>query len=74
MTLEDSRDTRAGLVESWKIKDKTGSCILTLWREQAGSVSAGDKIKIENGWCNLYEDQMQVGPGKYGKLEKLKEA
>ena len=69
--LEDSKDTKVGLVESWRIKDSTGSCVMTLWREQAGSVAAGDRIRIENGWCSEYQSQMQVSPGKYGKLEKI---
>jgi ssDNA-binding replication factor A large subunit len=66
--LEDSRNTRIGLVESWKIKDSTGDCTLTLFKEQVGTVSAGDNIKIENGWCTIYQDKIQVSTGKFGVL------
>jgi ssDNA-binding replication factor A large subunit len=68
--FEDSRDTKIGLVESWKISDKTGECLLTLFKEQVGTVGVGDKIIIENGWCTVFQDKIQVSPGKYGKLQK----
>lgn len=70
LDLEDSRQTRIGLVESWKIRDDTGSCLLTLFKEQVGTVSPGDMIRIENGWCTVFQENIQVSSGKYGRLEK----
>ena len=44
---------------------------ITLWAEDANNIQNGDKIKIENGYTNEFKGEVQLGKGKFGKLEKI---
>ena len=61
----------AGRVASATIKDDSGQIALTLWNEQIDLVKAGDKVKIENGFVNEWQGEIQLTTGKRGKLTKL---
>jgi replication factor A1 len=58
-------------VANAKVKDSTGECTLTLWNDEIERYSAGQKIRIINGWCKEYRGEVQVSSGKYGKIEVL---
>jgi replication factor A1 len=58
-------------VANAKVKDETGECSLTLWNDDAGKFSKGQKIKITNGWCKEYRGEIQVSSGKYGRIEVI---
>ena len=45
--------------------------IVTLWNDEIDGYDINDKIRITNGWCKEFRDELQVSAGKYGKLEKL---
>ena len=60
-------------VANAKVKDETGQCTLTLWNDDADRYSAGQKIRITNGWCKEYREEVQISSGKYGKIEVLKD-
>jgi replication factor A1 len=53
-----------------KLKDDSGEIQLTLWDEDVGKFSAGDKVKIENGWVSEFRGNVQLSAGKYGKITK----
>jgi len=54
-------------------KDKTGKIKISLWNEDVDKVTKGAQIKIENGYVNEYQGELQLTTGKFGKLEILKE-
>ncbi len=61
-----------GKVCSAAAKDEDGDEVsLTLWNEQIDEVVEGDKVKIEQGWVNEYQGNLQVSTGKFGKMTKL---
>lgn len=60
---------KAGRVCNAKIKDDSGSITLTLWNEQVDLVHIGDKVKISNGYVSEWQGELQLGTGRFGKLE-----
>lgn len=61
----------AGKVCNATITDGTASMTLTLWNEDCDKYQVGDKVKITNGYVSEWQGEMQLGTGKYGKVEKL---
>ena len=53
-------------------EDDTGEVTVTLWNDDIEKVNEGDTIKITNGWCAVYQDNMQVSAGRFGTLEIVK--
>lgn len=66
-----SRMGSEGKVASATIQDDSGTMTLTLWNDDIEKFHAGDKIKISNGFVNEWQGQLQLGAGKFGKIEKL---
>lgn len=62
---------KKGKVCNAVIKDATGKVKLTLWNEDIDKVNVGDTIKIENGWVNEWQGELQLSTGKFGKLEVI---
>ncbi|MBN2127689.1 MAG: hypothetical protein JW703_04880 [Candidatus Diapherotrites archaeon] len=58
----------SGVVANAAARDETGEVSVSLWNEQTKQVKEGDKIKIEDGWCNEFRGQIQLSTGKNGKL------
>ena len=58
-------------VSDAKLKDASGEVQLTLWGDDVGKYSVGDKLKIENGWVSEFKGTVQLSAGKYGKISKL---
>ena len=56
-----------------KISDHTGSIRLILWNEQIDGISAGDTVKIENGYVSQFRgiDQLNIGK-RNGKISVVK--
>jgi len=52
------------------VGDETATVILTLWRDQIGSVGEDDVIRITNGYVSLVKGHMRLNVGKYGKMDK----
>ena len=65
---------KEGKVCNATIADSSGEMALTLWNDDIDKVKAGDKVKLENGWCSEFKGQKQVSTGKFGKLEVVKAA
>jgi len=55
------------------VGDETATVILTLWRDQIGTVGENDTIHISNGYVSLVKGHMRLNVGKYGKLSKSEE-
>jgi len=53
------------------IKDDSGTIMLVLWNQQIDTVKEGDRIKIENGYVNEWQNVPQLTLGKFGKLTVL---
>jgi replication factor A1 len=60
---------KQGRVCNAKIKDNTGTITLTLWNEDIDKVDIGDKLKISNGYVSEWQGELQLGAGKFGKIE-----
>ncbi|MBN1940666.1 MAG: hypothetical protein JW772_00630 [Candidatus Diapherotrites archaeon] len=61
----------SGTVCNCAAKDDTGEVKITLWNEQCNQFEEGDKVKITEGWCNLYKGTVQVSTGRNGTIEKI---
>ncbi len=70
-TREINKYGRKLRVANATIKDDSGSITLTLWNEDIDKVKAGDKIKIENGYVNEFQNKLQLTRGKFGTLTVL---
>lgn len=73
ISVEEARDvvTKFGKklrVSDAVIKDDTGEIKLTLWGDDSGKASVGDKIKVENGYVSEFKGNPQLSAGKYGKI------
>lgn len=67
--LDEITETPTGVkVQDGILKDSTGQVKIALWAEQAGRFKEGDKIIMTTGWCKTFEDELQVSPGKFGKI------
>lgn len=53
------------------LKDDSGEIELSLWNENIDKVKEGDRVKIENGYCNEWQGNKQLTLGKFGKLSVL---
>jgi len=62
---------KEGRVANAVIQDDSGTMVLTLWNEDIDNFHTGDKVKITNGYVSEWQGQLQLGAGKFGKLEKL---
>ena len=60
---------KTGRVANAKIKDNSGSIVLTLWNEEIDKIKAGAKIKIINGYVNEWQGEKQLSAGKFGQIE-----
>jgi len=54
-----------------EIKDDSGTIKLTLWNEKTDLVTEGNKLKIEKGYVNAFQGNLQLTLGKFGTLEVL---
>jgi len=57
-----------GKVADATLQDESGTIILTLWGDDAGRFSVGQKIKITDGWVKDFRGKLQISTGRSGKL------
>ena len=70
-TREIDKYGRKLRVANASIKDDSGSITLVLWNDQIDTIKEGDKIKIENGYVNEWQNKPQLTLGKFGKMTVL---
>ena len=58
-------------VANAEIKDDSGVIKLTLWNENIDKIQVGNKIKIEKGYVNSFQGDLQLTLGKFGTMEVL---
>jgi replication factor A1 len=61
----------SGQVCNAKITDGSATMTLTLWNDDCGKYQVGDKLKITNGYVSEWQGELQLGAGKFGKVEKI---
>ncbi|MBI4148932.1 DNA-binding protein [Candidatus Woesearchaeota archaeon] len=59
---------KAGRVCNARIKDATGEISMTLWNDEIDQVEMGDTIRIENGYVNEWQGELQISAGRFGKI------
>jgi len=76
----EQKDINIQKVTNAIIKDATGQCTIDLWREDAETFAAGDKLHLQNGFAklNVFKDKegqqqklMVLTKGKYGVIKKV---
>src|SRR3989338_2628743 len=65
---------KSGRVANAIAKDESGDIKLTLWNEDIDKIKPGDKVKISNGYVSEWQGELQLGTGKFGKLEIVGES
>ncbi len=50
------------------LQDDSGTITLTLWGDDAGRFSVGQKIKITDGWVKDFRGKLQISTGRSGKI------
>ena len=68
--LGEVKETKFGRVQNATAEDDSGAVQLSLWNDQTGKYKEGDVVVVRNGWCKLFNGQLQVSAGKYGTVEK----
>ena len=56
-----------------KVGDDTGTVTLSLWGSKINEVAFGDLLKIENGYCNVWQGRPQLSLGREGTMEKIED-
>ena len=54
------------------VTDETGTIKLPLWNRQAGEISAGDLIQVENAKVTAFRGTQQLSVGRSGKVSIIK--
>ncbi len=65
------RDGGMKKVRNGKLKDATGEISLVLWGTEVDLVSAGERVRILEGWVSDYRGRPQISLGRTGTLEKV---
>jgi len=68
--VKSKKDGKELTVANAILSDSTGEITLVLWDTQISQVKSGDKIRIEFGRVNSFNDNLQLNIG-YGHLIKL---
>ena len=50
-------------------RDVTGEVRLTLWGLEASEVELGDRIRITNGFCSVWQGDRVLSCGRFGSLQ-----
>jgi ssDNA-binding replication factor A large subunit len=65
------RDRGMRKVRNGKLKDRTGEITLVLWGSEVELVTAGDRVRIIEGWVSDRRGRPQISLGRTGRLEKV---
>jgi len=52
----------------FKVGDETGTTTLSLWGTKINEVNFGDLVKIEEGYCNVWQGMPQISIGRNGTM------
>jgi ssDNA-binding replication factor A large subunit len=52
-------------------EDDSGAISLNLWRAQIELVKAGDLVRVENAFVNMFRDNLELNLGSDGRLTVL---
>ncbi len=66
---EFNKNGRNLRVANATLRDESGTIVLVLWNDDIDKVQAGNKVKITNGYVNVWKDTPQLTLGKFGKME-----
>ena len=62
---------REGKVQEVVLKDDSGTGVLTLWNDQAGSLAVGDNVRVSGVYTKEFRDEVQMHISRQGTLEKI---
>ena len=65
---------KTGRVANVVISDDSGDIKLTLWSDDIDNAKVGGKVKITNGFVNVFQGEKQLTAGKFGKVEFVAES
>lgn len=57
-----------GRVADATLQDETGTITLTLWGDDAGRYSVGQKVRVTDGWVKDFRGKLQLSMGRTGKI------
>lgn len=73
VSIEEPREInkmgRTLRVANATFKDDSGTITLVLWNDDIDKVQPGNMVKITNGYCNTWQDKVQLTLGKFGKMD-----
>lgn len=52
-------------------KDGTGSVKMSVWDAECDKVNVGDTVRITNGYVSVFNDELVLSAGKFGKFEVI---
>ncbi len=67
----ETRDGTTKKVRNGKLRDATGEISLVLWGSEVDLASAGDRVRIVEGWVSDFRGRPQISLGRTGRLEKV---
>ena len=74
LILEEITTATTGIsVQEGILQDSTGQVRIVFWGDDAGKYAKGDRIIMSTGWCKMFEEQLQISAGKFGKISKYTE-
>jgi ssDNA-binding replication factor A large subunit len=57
----------------FKVGDETGTVTFSLWGTKINEANFGDLLKIENGYCNVWQGNPQLSLGRDGTMTKVED-
>lgn len=66
-----SKEGKELTVANSTFSDETGSITLVLWNENISRVQVGDRIRIEFGYVNSYQNTLQLNISRMGRIISL---
>ena len=56
------------------VGDKTGSVLLTLWKDDIEKVEVDKIYEINNGYCRSFKGSLRLNVGRQGKIRAIEDA
>ncbi len=70
--IVSTRSGRKTQLREVLVADETGTAILSLWGFKEGKgVSAGNVVRITDGWAKEWQGKMQLTLGRAGSIEEI---
>lgn len=54
------------------VKDDSGEIKMSLFDDQIEQVSSGDNLLIENGFANMFKDELVISTGLFGRMKVVR--